>query len=158
VRRTRRRYREGTLILETEFDTGEGAVEVIDCMSLGGGETDLIRIVAGKRGRVEMQTELVIRFDYGSIIPWVRRTQTGIRATAGPDTLLLHTPVPVRGEDFRTVAEFSVSEGERIPFTLVWHRSHEAAPEPIDPERSVSEAERWWGAWSARCAYDGPWR
>ena len=158
VRKIQRRYREGTLVLETEYETEEGSVTVIDCMPPRGLHPILVRTVAGKRGRVSMQMELIIRFDYGSIVPWVRRTETGIRAVAGPDTLLLHTGVDLRGENFTTVAAFTVAEGERVPFTLVWHPSQDADPAPIDPEAAIGDTERWWREWSDRCTYEGEWR
>ncbi|MGA2992076.1 MAG: trehalase-like domain-containing protein, partial [Candidatus Korobacteraceae bacterium] len=106
IRVISRRYREGTLILETEFDTDSGSVVLVDCMAPRNETPELLRLVIGKRGQVRMNMELVIRFDYGSVIPWVRRTQTGISAIAGPDMLSLRTPVPLRGENFKTIAEF----------------------------------------------------
>src|SRR5512135_1447435 len=126
AQRTRRKYRDGTLILETEFETDEGAVRIIDCMPLSDERWDVLRIVEGLRGRVAMRMELVARFDYGSIVPWVRRPDHTLLLTAGPDTLELHTPVDVRGENMKTVAEFHVSKGERIPFSLNYRPSHEA--------------------------------
>lgn len=154
---TRRRYRPGTLILETEYDTDAGAITVVDCMPMSR-QTDLVRLVIGRRGQVKMRMELIIRFDYGSVVPWVRRTQHGLRAVAGPDALELCTPVPVRGEDFTSVAEFTVSEGQQVPFVLTWSRSFEAAPAEIDVGRSIQETESAWRQWSDRCTYQGPWR
>ena len=153
----RRQYRDGTLILETEFETREGAVRIIDCMPLSGERWDLVRIVEGLRGRVAMQLELIIRFDYGSIVPWVRRPNHTLLATAGPDTLELHTPVPVRGKDMTSVAEFVVSAGQRIPFLLNYSPSHEPAQPATDPEEAVVETEREWRKWSERCTYRGRW-
>lgn len=127
IRSVRRRYREGTLVLETDYETADGAVTLIDCMPPRSREPDLVRMVVGRRGQVRMRMQLIIRFDYGSIVPWVRRTDKGIRAVAGPDTLILHSGVDVRGENFRTEAEFTVSEGQRVPFVLMWHPSHEPA-------------------------------
>jgi len=159
VRKTQRRYREGTLVLETDYETEEGSVTVIDCMPPRSREPDLVRTVLGRRGRVPMQMELIIRFDYGSIVPWVTRMgTTGIRAVAGPDTLLLYSGIELRGENFTTVADFTVSEGQQIPFVLVWHSSQESAPQPIDPEETIRRTERWWREWSGRCTYEGPWR
>src|SRR6185369_7138083 len=143
----RRQYRDGTLILETEFETREGAVRIIDCMPLSGERWDLVRIVEGLRGRVAMQLELIIRFDYGSIVPWVRRPNHTLLATAGPDTLELHTPVPVRGKDMTSVAEFAVSAGQRIPFLLNYSPSHEPAQAAIDPEEAVVDTEHEWRKW-----------
>ncbi|HEX3169932.1 MAG TPA: glycoside hydrolase family 15 protein, partial [Burkholderiales bacterium] len=153
----RRQYRDGTLILETEFETREGAVRIIDCMPLSGERWDLVRIVEGLRGRVAMQLELIIRFDYGSIVPWVRRPNDTLLATAGPDTLELHTPVPVRGKDMTSVAEFVVSAGQRIPFLLNYSPSHEPAQPAIDPEEAVVDTEHEWRKWSERCTYRGRW-
>ncbi|HEV8676201.1 MAG TPA: glycoside hydrolase family 15 protein [Methylomirabilota bacterium] len=158
VKRTRRRYREGTLVLETEYEVEGGAVTVVDCMPPRSEVPDLLRLVVGTRGRVPMRMQLVIRFDYGVVVPWVRRMDGGIRAVAGPDTLILRTPVELRGRDLTTVAEFTVSEGQRIPFVLTWCPSHAPIPEPIDAEAALAETQRWWEAWSARCTYEGPWR
>jgi len=158
IHRIQRRYREGTLVLETDYETSDGAVTLIDCMPPRTQEPDLVRLVIGRRGHVPMRMQLIIRFDYGSIVPWVRRTDNGIRAVAGPDTLVLQTPVSLRGEDFRTEAEFTVSQGERVPFVLTWHPSHEATPPMADPEEIVSHTEHWWQEWSSRCVYAGPWR
>ncbi|HKY09607.1 MAG TPA: glycoside hydrolase family 15 protein, partial [Candidatus Binatia bacterium] len=158
VRNIRRRYRDGTLVLETEFDTADGTVVVIDCMPPRSAEPDVVRVVVGTRGRVSMRMQLLIRFDYGSIVPWVRRTEFGIRAVAGPDTVLLQTAVPLRNENFRTEAEFTVSEGQRVPFVLTWHPSHDPQPAMIDAEDTIAGTEQWWREWSARCTYRGPWR
>jgi GH15 family glucan-1,4-alpha-glucosidase len=158
ILRIQRRYRDGTLVLETDYETDDGTVTVIDCMPPRSKEPDVVRLVVGKRGRVRMRMELIVRFDYGSIVPWVRRNENGIRAVAGPDTLLLQTDVPVRGEGFRTQADFTVSEGERLPFVLIWHPSHGPAPSTIDAEKTIAHTERWWAEWSSRCAYEGRWR
>lgn len=130
---------------------------VTDFMPPRSTEPDLVRIVEGKKGRVAMHLELVIRFDYGSIVPWVRRTAEGVRV-GGPDTLRLQTEVPLRGENLTTAADFTVSPGERVPFVLRWHPSHEPAPAHVDPEETLQHTERWWRAWSDRCTYEGPWR
>jgi GH15 family glucan-1,4-alpha-glucosidase len=102
--------------------------------------------------------ELVIRFDYGSVVPWVRRMPHGISAVAGPDSLLLRTPVVVHGEQFRTVADFAVSEGERVPFDLTWCPSHLEATQDLEPDEALRQTEEWWQEWSARCTVDGPWQ
>ena len=154
----RRRYREGTLILETDFETAEGAVRVIDFMPLSNERRDVVRIVEGLRGQVTMRTELIIRFDYGSVVPWVRRSQGMLLATAGPDTLELHTPVKVRGENLKTVAEFQVSKGERIPFALNYRLSHEPTQRAIDTNEALRATDSEWRQWSDRCRYDGRWR
>jgi GH15 family glucan-1,4-alpha-glucosidase len=118
VRRSRRRYRDGTLVLETEYETHEGTVALIDFMPHRTQEADVVRIVEGRRGRVPMRMELVIRFDYGSIVPWVRRLNGVLRAVAGPDAVSLRTEVQTRGEQLTTVSSFTVSEGQRVPFVL----------------------------------------
>ncbi len=155
---TRRKYREGTLILETEFETAAGAVRIIDCMPLSNERWDVLRIVEGLRGSVDMCMELVARFDYGSIVPWVRRPDHALLLTAGPDTLELHTPVEVRGENMKSVAEFSVSAGERTHFRLNYRPSHEPTQRAIDPEKTLRATETEWRAWSDRCDYKGRWR
>ncbi|MBL8799504.1 MAG: glycoside hydrolase family 15 protein [Planctomycetia bacterium] len=158
VRAVRRRYRPGTLILETEFETDTGVVTLIDCMPLRSQASDVIRIAACRKGQVALRMELIARFDYGAVVPWVRRSGDGIWAIAGPDALHLHTAVPVQNQDFRTTAEFTLLAGERAHFTLTWHPSHLPEPPPRDPERSLQEAEDWWREWSDRCTYEGPWR
>jgi GH15 family glucan-1,4-alpha-glucosidase len=158
VRSIRRRYREDTLILETTYETEEGSVTLIDCMPMRSRAPALIRIVRGERGQVRMHLEIIIRFDYGSIVPWVRSTERGIRAIAGPNSLLLNTEVELRGQDFTTVADFTVAEGQEVPFVLRWYPSHEEPPPQTDPQQAIRETDRWWRDWSSRCTYDGPWR
>jgi GH15 family glucan-1,4-alpha-glucosidase len=158
VRSVRRRYRPGSLVLETEYETPEGVVAVIDCMPGRARHPHLVRLVEGRRGQVPMRTELVIRFDYGSVVPWVQRLGGGLGAVAGPDALLLRTPVHVRGENLTTVAQFAVAAGQRVPFSLAWHPSYEPPPEPINPEQAVADTEVWWRDWSGRCTYRGPYR
>jgi GH15 family glucan-1,4-alpha-glucosidase len=158
VRATRRRYREGTLVLETDYETAEGAVTVVDCMPPRSGEPDVVRLVVGRRGRVPMQMELVLRCDYGSIVPWVRRTERGIRAIAGPDTISLDTPVELRGENLKTVAEFTVAEGQEMPFVLMWYRPQDPVPPPLDAAETVRQTAGWWQDWSGRCRHEGPYR
>ena len=158
INRTKRRYREGTLILETEYETDSGSVTIIDWMPPRSGEADLMRMVLGVRGQVTMRMELIIRFDYGTVIPWVRRMDDGISAVAGSDALLLHSDVELHGENLTTQAHFTVSENQRVPFVLTWYPSHESAPPPRDPEKALIETERYWREWSGRCTYEGPWR
>ena len=153
VRATRRRYRPGTLILETEFETDAGVVVLIDFMPVRAQTPHLIRMVEGKQGSVPMRLEFVIRLDYGSLIPWVRGNDDGIQAVGGSNALRLRTPVPLRGEDFRTVAEFTIAAGDRVPFTLTWHPSYEPEPPAPDPEAALRHTEAWWRDWSERCAY-----
>jgi GH15 family glucan-1,4-alpha-glucosidase len=157
IRHTSRRDRQGTLMLETDFETDEGAVRVVDCMPPGDGSAGVVRVVEGLRGRVPMRMELVIRLDYGSTIPWVQRTDSGIVAFAGPDALSLRTPLDVRGEDRKTLADFTIGAGERLPLMLSWHPSPEHAPEPVEPLAAVDMTDAWWREWSGRCTYEGAW-
>jgi GH15 family glucan-1,4-alpha-glucosidase len=163
IKRTERRYLPGTAILETTFETDEGVAQVIYFMPRTDDEEylDLIRLVRGVRGRVRMRSELIVRFGYGAIVPWVRRQDFGISAVAGPDALELRTPVELHGEDFTTVGEFSVGEGATVPFTLDYHPSYRPAGRPADCQQSLEETKRFWSEWSGRCHYDqGPphWR
>jgi GH15 family glucan-1,4-alpha-glucosidase len=158
VRAVRRRYRPGTLVLETEFETAGGVVVLHDCMPVGSRAPDLVRVVEGRRGAVPMRLELVVRLDYGSLVPWVRRCDDGLRAIGGPNGLRLRTPVNLRGQDFRTVAEFTVAAGQRVPFTLTWYPSHEPEPLAPDPDAALRETEGWWRDWAGRCTYEGDWR
>ena len=155
---TRRRYRGDTLVLETEFETAEGVVRLIDFMPPRDEALDLIRIVEGVRGRVAMAMELILRFDYGSIVPWVQRTDEGVTATAGPDRVRIVAGADLRGENFTTVADFEVAEGERVPFVMTWQRSYEPEPHFVDPDLALIETEEFWSEWSSRCTYRGPWR
>ena len=155
---TNRRYRGDTLILETEVRTNEGTVRYIDFMPPRGTNPDIIRIVEGLEGKVTIRMELIIRFDYGSIVPWVRKNHGGLEAIGGPDALILHTPVETRGEDLTTVAEFPVAKGDRVPFVLTWFASHEPPPRRINPEHALEQTEQFWNEWSHRCAHRGPWR
>ena len=158
VKRVRRAYRPGTLVLETEFETEDGSATVVDLMPIYGEGTDVVRIVVGNRGRVPMRMELVIRFGYGSIVPWVRRIDGGIQAVAGPDCLRLDTPAETRGEDLKTVADFTVGEGERVPFVLTWWPSHLRPPVAVEPELALRETESGWRKWCERCGLEGPYR
>ena len=156
ARSVRRQYRDGTLVLETEFETDGGAVTVIDCMPQREGPPVLIRQVVGTRGTVAMRMELVMRMDYGSVVPWVQRTADGIHAVAGPEGLALVTDLPLRGEGLTTVADFEVAAGERRSLTLAWHPSHLPAPPPLDAEEAVRETEGWWRRWVDACRFQGP--
>jgi len=158
VRRVTRRYRKGTLILETDFETEDGAVTLVDLMPISGQGTDLVRIVVGKRGRVPMRMQLVIRYGYGSVVPWVRRITDGIEAIGGPDALRLATPVATHGERLTTVARFTVGEGDRVPFVLTWAPSHLPDPGHVNAEDALRESEQGWGEWCTRCNVTGPHR
>jgi GH15 family glucan-1,4-alpha-glucosidase len=155
---TRRCYRGDTLILETEIETADGAVRLIDFMPPRGENPDIVRIVEGVRGSVRMKMELIIRFDYGHIIPWVRKRDGGLEAIAGPDALILRTPVETQGENLTTVADFVVAEGDRFPFVLTWFPSHEKPPRAIHPEHALRQTEEYWTRWAKRCQVEGPWR
>jgi GH15 family glucan-1,4-alpha-glucosidase len=158
VRSVRRRYRGDSLILETEFETDEGSVRVIDFMPLSNRRWDIVRIVEGLSGRVNLAMELIIRFDYGSIVPWVHRTGDMLLITAGPDTLELAASVAVEGENMKTVAEFCVSAGERQSFVLNYRPSHIDTQPAIDAEKALTDTEEVWREWSDRCTYRGRWR
>jgi GH15 family glucan-1,4-alpha-glucosidase len=159
VRATSRRYRPGTLVLETEFETAEGAVRVIDFMPRrGDGPPRVMRIVEGLRGRVPMRMELALRPDYGSIRPWVERAPGGAVLTAGPDAFLLSTPLPLQFEDGTVSAEFVALEGARERLTLIWHLSYEEAPAVEDADSALARTEMWWRDWSGRCTYEGAYR
>jgi GH15 family glucan-1,4-alpha-glucosidase len=157
VKEIRRRYRGDTLILETEMETAEGCIRLIDFMPPRGYDPDVIRIVEGVSGSVAMRLELVIRYDYGHVVPWVRKRDGGLEAIAGPDGLMLRTPVKTHGENLRTVAEFTVNEGDRVPFVLAWFASHARAPQPVDPEEKLRETEQHWTEWASRCRVKGEW-
>jgi GH15 family glucan-1,4-alpha-glucosidase len=159
-----RRYRDGSTILETRFETADGIVTLIDFMPISQDEehVDLFRIVRGDEGHVPMRMEFVLRFGYGETVPWVRRTDFGLRAVAGPNAVELHTHTELRGENYHTVAEFSVGEGASVPFALCWHPSHRARETRIDPEARLAETDAWWREWSGRCRFGDhaphPWR
>ena len=157
--RVTRHYRDGTLVLETDFETADGAITLIDFMPLHGVGSDLVRLVVGRHGRSVMRTELALRFDYGSAVPWVTRLEdgTGLRAVAGPDMVVLRTPIALRGEGLKTVGEFTVGVGEIVPFVLSYGPSHLPAPEPFDAQAALDETEALWRAWAAHCRYEGPW-
>lgn len=154
----RRRYRPGTLILETDFETPDGLVTIVDFMPPRTIEAEVVRIVVGRRGRVPMRMELVIRFDYGSIVPWVRRTDNRLLAVSGPDAVILYSDVPTHGENFKTVASFYIEQGQRLHFVFGWHPSHEPTPPRIDPDAALVSTEQWWTEWTNRCTYDGRWK
>ena len=154
-RATSRRYRDGTLVLETTFSTVQGVVRVVDCMPVRGEAPHVVRLVEGVSGSVSMRMDLTVRFDYGRSIPWVRRHGEALQAVAGPDSLYLRTPVATRGEGLSTVAQFDIAAGERIPFVLSWHRSHEPPPRSIDAASAIDDATAWWQQWSDQCTTTG---
>ncbi|MFL6695758.1 MAG: glycoside hydrolase family 15 protein [Vitreoscilla sp.] len=145
-----RRYRDGSTVLETRFTTADGEVTVTDFMARREGASDLMRIVRGVHGRVAMCTELVVRFDYGVVVPWVSRQEDGrLHFTAGPDRLTLSTPLALRGEDMRTVGEFAIEAGDELAFSLTWQPSwREDLPAP-DVALALAEVEAQWEAWSS---------
>ena len=165
VKSIERRYIEDTLVLETTFVTDEGEVSLVDFMPLRGQDSesalsDLVRLVTGRCGSVTMEMELILRFDYGNAIPWVEKLEdgSGVSAVAGPDRVILHSPVSVRGMDKRTVARFVVNEGDIIPFTLTHQASHLPIPAALDPVAARDNAVKTWRDWSSHSNYRGPWR
>jgi GH15 family glucan-1,4-alpha-glucosidase len=156
--RSRRRYRDGTLILETIFETAEAEAALVDFMPPRDSAPKLVRLVVGRRGRMDFRTELVIRFDYGTSVPWVSRLpEGGISAVAGPEMLTLHTPVELQGEDLRTVGTFSVVAGQAVPFVLTYGPSHLPRSTPRDAAVMLEQTEEFWRAWSDRCQPAGRW-
>jgi GH15 family glucan-1,4-alpha-glucosidase len=158
IRRVQRRYRPGTLVLETDFETEDGTLRVIDCMPPRGREPDLVREVVCLRGHVPVRMDLATRFGYGSRTPWVHRINGRATAMAGPDALTLCASVPYRLEDASLRADFTLSAGQCARFLLTWHPSHEPPPSPIEVTTAVEHTEAWWHAWSGRCTHEGPWR
>jgi GH15 family glucan-1,4-alpha-glucosidase len=158
IEKTRRRYRGDALILETEIETEGGAVRLIDFMPPRGENPDIIRIVEGLRGKMSMHMELIIRFDYGQIVPWVRQRHGGLEAIAGPDGLILRTPIETYGKDLTTVAEFAVAKGDRVPFVLTWFASHEDPPRKVNAEHALRDTEKYWRDWSSQFQGKGEWR
>ena len=155
VRAIRRGYRNGSLILETEFETEGGSATLIDCMVLHEEAPELLRTVVGKRGQIRMKLDLVIRFDYGSVVPWVRRIDGGISAIAGPDMVRLRSDVELVGENMKTKAEFTVAEGQKVSFDLTWYPSNQQEPPAVNVDAAIQKTEKWWREWSDRCTYQG---
>jgi GH15 family glucan-1,4-alpha-glucosidase len=153
-----RRYRPDTLILETQFETDEGSATLVDFMPFRSGHSEIVRLVIGTQGKLKMRTELILRFGYGAIVPWVTSLEDGtLRAIAGPDMTVLRTPVHLRGKDMTTVGEFTVARGETIPFILTYSRSHKPPPTTMDPSESLEATEKFWTEWSAKCRPAGEW-
>jgi GH15 family glucan-1,4-alpha-glucosidase len=154
---TRRRYRGHSLVLETEWETPEGTVRVIDAMPPRGEAADVVRVVEGVSGRVPMRTDLRLRFDYGDVAPWVRHVHGELAAVAGPDAAWVAAPVPLTQRDGTLRAEFTVAAGEQVPFVLTYTESHLPRPEPVDGIAAVRDTERFWADWIGQCTYDGEW-
>ena len=153
-----RRYRGDTLVLETELACDEGVVRLIDFMPPRGEAPDVVRIVEGVEGTVPMKMRMSIRFDYGSIVPWVRRKDEGLHAVAGPDALLLATPIDLVGRNLHTEAEFDVAPGDRVPFVLTWYPSNRPSPERVDAEQALVDTESFWREWVTDCVHVGRFR
>jgi GH15 family glucan-1,4-alpha-glucosidase len=147
---TRRRYVKDTLVLQTEWVSGDGTVRVIDFMPPRGHAPDVVRIVEGVHGSVVMRSELRLRFDYGLVVPWVRHHDDMVEAIAGPDRVRLRTPAPTRGKEMSTVSDFTVRAGDRVPFVLTWNPSHESPPKPVDAEHALRDTLRFWTDWAQR--------
>ncbi|WP_405085672.1 glycoside hydrolase family 15 protein [Microbispora sp. NBC_01389] len=154
----RRAYVGDSLVLATDWETSTGTARVLDFMPVRSGNPALVRVVEGLSGTVEMTTEIRIRFDYGRIVPWVRRTGGHLHAVGGPDSVWIHSPVHLRGSDYRHQAAFTVSAGDLVPFVFTWHPSHQPRPKAIDPLAELGLTIRLWQDWAARCGYRGPWR
>ena len=156
--RITRQYRPNTLILETCFETTEGAAVLVDFMPFHGEHSEIVRLVHGTRGKVRMHTELILRFGYGAVVPWVTRLESGIlRAIAGPDMALLRTPIHLKGKNLTTVGEFSVSRGETIPLVLSYADSHRSIPLSHDATAALEATEKFWKEWTAKCRPAGEW-
>jgi GH15 family glucan-1,4-alpha-glucosidase len=155
IDRVERRYIGDTLVLETVFSTPTGAAALIDFMPIRDKDATVVRIVEGRSGTVELTMELIIRFDYGYIVPWVKHHDRGIAALGGSDALRLATAAPLESKDLATFSRFQVQQGERVPFVLTWFASHEPIPDSIDAARALEGTKRWWTDWAARCTYDG---
>jgi GH15 family glucan-1,4-alpha-glucosidase len=153
-----RRYRPDTLILETIFETPEGTAMMVDFMPFRTDYSEIVRMVFGTQGTVKMHTELILRFGYGAVVPWVTKLENGaLRAIAGPDMTVLRTPVHLKGKDMTTVGEFTVSRGETVPFVMTYSRSHKPLPDALDPTAALRDTEAFWTGWSAKCRSAGEW-
>ena len=158
MRRVTRRYRGETLVLETLFETDDGVVLLVDCMPPRQRDPRVIRQVVGVRGTVPVRMDLRIRFEYGSVVPWVRRAADALVAIAGPDALEVRADVRLEAADLAHAADFVVTEGQRVGFSLTWHPSYRPAPPAVDVAGAIADTEAWWADWSARSTYEGPWR
>jgi GH15 family glucan-1,4-alpha-glucosidase len=156
--RVTRRYQSNTLILETRFECADGAATLVDFMPRHQTGSSVVRLIIGERGRLTLKTEMVIRFGYGATVPWMTKLDDGtLRAVAGPDMALLRTPVPLRGEDFKTVGEFTVGPGETVPFTLTYMPSHLPVPAAENPLDQLRATQQFWLNWTAKSRVSGPW-
>jgi GH15 family glucan-1,4-alpha-glucosidase len=155
VQRVERQYHGDTLVLETTFHTDDGIIRVIDCMPIRRKAVEVVRVVEGVSGSVPVHMDLLVRFDYGSILPWVERRDGRVHWTAGPDSMVLTTPVAIERVSDRTVADFVVRQGDRVPFVLAWHPSQEPAPRAGDADRLIQDTARWWTRWAKACRYEG---
>ena len=158
--RVSRTYRDGTMVLETVFETADGSAALIDFMPIGQANSSVIRLVEGRRGKLAMRLHLTLRFDYGATVPWVTQLEdkSGFTATAGPSRIVFRAPLPLHGENFATVAEFNVVQGECVPFVLTYGPSHLRVPAAVDWRAALHRTEAFWRDWSGRCTYAGPWR
>ena len=156
--RVRRAYRPGTLVLETDFETDTGAIRLTDCMIPDSHQPRLLRVVRGLRGQVDMRMQLILRFDYGSLVPWVEGIANGVCATAGPDSVAVHSSVEMTGVGFTTVSQFTVDAGTSVSFQLTYFPSHEQLPESIEAVKACESAAAWWRDWSGKHRLEGPWR
>jgi GH15 family glucan-1,4-alpha-glucosidase len=157
--RTTRRYAGDTLILETTFETAAGVATVVDFMPMRDGTSNVVRTVIGRSGQVAMKTEIVLRFDYGSVVPWVSRLDDGtLRAIAGPDMVTIRSDVELHGRDFTTVGEFVVNEGDEVSIVMTWGPSHLEPPRAADAKKALKKTTKFWSDWSDHCKYEGPYR
>jgi GH15 family glucan-1,4-alpha-glucosidase len=156
--RTVRTYRAGSLVLETTHSTASGVVVVVDAMVPVSDAHRLVRSVECHSGVVAMRTDVRMRFDYGSIVPWVTGSEDALFAVAGPEALVLRTPIELHGVGFATVGEFTVRAGDKVSFELAWYESHRPPPPPIDVDDALEDTIEWWRAWSSRLSYDGAYR
>jgi GH15 family glucan-1,4-alpha-glucosidase len=160
-RKVTRRYRGDSLVLETRFETEQGVATVTDCMPVHGrarNKTTIVRLVRCERGPVQMRMDFILRFDYGRTVPWVRRNDFGLTAVCGPNAIDLRTPLKLTSENFRHFVDFTIGEGEEIPFILNYHNSIEPQPGPEDAQVLIKETERWWQKWADGCHCDVHWR
>lgn len=157
-RAVRRRYRNDTLVLESEFETDTGVARVVDAMCPRSDEHLLLRVVEGVRGHVRMRSELRLRFDYGHVVPWVRRREGRTIAIGGPDGVAIQSEVPLVGRDLATWADFDLQAGQSVAFSLTWFPSHLPLPNPVDARGLLTTTEAWWTNWMSSCTYDGEWQ